>query len=70
MAEVIVNTTTRWTAPSVPAHDGPAFTSTPSKWNRLETPPNVLLRDARRMFDEASDPIEVIKWKGVYRDDG
>jgi hypothetical protein len=45
----------------------PAFHEHTVEVNRLENTADVLLRDSlAAMFDEASDPIEVIKWKEIY----
>src|SRR5207249_2516814 len=45
----------------------PAFHEHTVEVNRLENTADVLLRDSlAAMFDESSDPIEVIKWKEIY----
>jgi len=45
----------------------PGFHEHTVEVNRLENTADVLLRDSlAAMFDEASDPIEVIKWKEIY----
>jgi len=45
----------------------PAFHEHTVEVNRLENSADVLLRDSlAAMFEEASDPIEVIKWKEIY----
>src|SRR2546427_508818 len=45
----------------------PAFHEHTVEVNRLENTADVLLRDSlAAMFDEASDPIEAIKWKEIY----
>ena len=45
----------------------PGFHEHTVEVNRLENTADVLLRDSlAAMFEEASDPIEVIKWKEIY----
>ena len=45
----------------------PAFHEHTVEVNRLENSADALLRDSlAAMFEEASDPIEVIKWKEIY----
>jgi predicted phosphate transport protein (TIGR00153 family) len=68
MAEVIVNTTHAMdrTIKCLRTMD-PGFHEHTVEVNRLENTADVLLRDSlAAMFDEASDPIEVIKWKEIY----
>src|SRR6266478_5104436 len=68
MAEVIVNTTHAMdrTIKCLRTMD-PGFHEHTVEVNRLENTADVLLRESlAAMFDEASDPIEVIKWKEIY----
>jgi hypothetical protein len=68
MAEVIVNTTHAMdrTIKCLRTMD-PGFHEHTVEVNRLENTADVLLRDSlAQMFEEASDPIEVIKWKEIY----
>ena len=68
MAEVIVNITHAMdrTIRCLRTMD-PGFHEHTVEVNRLENSADVLLRDSlAQMFDEASDPIEVIKWKEIY----
>ena len=68
MAEVIVQTTHAMdrTIKCLRTMD-PAFHEHTVEVNRLENTADVLLRDSlAAMFDESSDPIEVIKWKEIY----
>jgi len=45
----------------------PGFHEHTVEVNRLENTADVLLRDSlAAMFEESSDPIEVIKWKEIY----
>ena len=45
----------------------PAFHEHAVEVNRLENSADTLLRDSlAALFDEATDPIEVIKWKEIY----
>src|SRR5207245_3211378 len=68
MAEVSVNITRAMdrTIKCLRTMD-PGFHEHTVEVNRLENTADVLLRDSlAAMFDEASDPIEVIKWKEIY----
>ena len=68
MAEVIVHTTHAMdrTIKCLRTMD-PGFHEHTVEVNRLENTADVLLRESlAAMFDEASDPIEVIKWKEIY----
>jgi uncharacterized protein len=68
MADVIVNIThaTDRTIRCLRTMD-PGFHEHTVEVNRLENTADVLLRDSlAAMFDETSDPIEVIKWKEIY----
>ena len=68
MAEVIVLTShaTDRTIRCLRTMD-PGFHEHTVEVNRLENTADVLLRDSlAAMFEEASDPIEVIKWKEIY----
>ena len=68
MAEVIVLTTQAMdrTIRCLRTMD-PGFHEHTVEVNRLENSADALLRDSlAAMFEEASDPIEVIKWKEIY----
>ena len=68
MADVIVQTTLAMdrTIRCLRTMD-PGFHEHTVEVNRLENSADVLLRDSlAQMFEEASDPIEVIKWKEIY----
>src|SRR6266545_1142521 len=68
MAEVILHTTHAMdrTIKCLRTMD-PGFHEHTVEVNRLENTADVLLRESlAAMFDEASDPIEVIKWKEIY----
>ncbi len=68
MADVIVQTTLAMdrTIKCLRTMD-PGFHEHTVEVNRLENTADVLLRDSlAAMFEESSDPIEVIKWKEIY----
>lgn len=68
MADVIVSTTHAMdrTIRCLRTMD-PAFHEHAVEVNRLENNADTLLRDSlAALFDEESDPIEVIKWKEIY----
>ncbi|MBI2206673.1 MAG: DUF47 domain-containing protein [Candidatus Rokubacteria bacterium] len=68
MADVIVSTTHAMdrTIRCLRTMD-PAFHEHAVEVNRLENNADTLLRDSlAALFDEQSDPIEVIKWKEIY----
>jgi predicted phosphate transport protein (TIGR00153 family) len=68
MAEVIVHTTHAMDRTiKCLRHMDPGFHEHTVEVNRLENTADVLLRDSlAAMFEESSDPIEVIKWKEIY----